>query len=526
MDPRRDRAVVPAAGAPGPDPARRRARGDLARAPAPLAPRVRPGQRGGADLRARVRGGTRAPGRLLRPSRDRREPAAAAVGVLPRARLPAGGRARVGRRRRRCFIAPTSSGSRATRSARRSGPATARIRRAVSAAAAGAVSEPERDRTYLQARVTRPLAIATFERAQPAFARALQRPSARFAERYSRVGRRARSRRAGGDRGRCCPTRGRCRRRRSRATRPARSGSCSSGCCGDQAVEEPEQVVRIDALAPRQRHPPDLRALLRGVERQGPGAARCRRRGADARDRRGGVRPRAGPRRDRLSGDVGGRPRRADRGLRALARARARRSSSRGRCRWSRSRRGSASGGPGRSRATLSQDRADRDRAGDRDAARSTAGSTASTGTPQRRPASGSSTTRPAGVRDEKSGRAAGRKDAAAAAVCARRGQAARDRRPPAARRRTSTRRAEASFRRSTGSRTISPSATPTCSALLDAIVAGRAARRLHHRAVRRRVRVLHLQADLPSAPAAIRRRQAERDERLARLATTIRSVQ
>ncbi len=55
----------------------------------------------------------------------------------------------------------------------------------VSAAAARAVSEPERDRTYLQARVTRPLAVATYERAQPAFARALQAASARFAERYS-----------------------------------------------------------------------------------------------------------------------------------------------------------------------------------------------------------------------------------------------------------------------------------------------------------------------------------------------------
>jgi RecB family exonuclease len=56
---------------------------------------------------------------------------------------------------------------------------------AVSAAAALAVSEPERDRTYLQARITRPLAIATYERAQPAFARALQAASARFADRYS-----------------------------------------------------------------------------------------------------------------------------------------------------------------------------------------------------------------------------------------------------------------------------------------------------------------------------------------------------
>ncbi|OAI38493.1 hypothetical protein AYO39_00980 [Actinobacteria bacterium SCGC AG-212-D09] len=56
---------------------------------------------------------------------------------------------------------------------------------AVSDAAAGAVSEPERDRTYLQARVTRPLAVATFERAQPSFARALAHGRARFDPRYS-----------------------------------------------------------------------------------------------------------------------------------------------------------------------------------------------------------------------------------------------------------------------------------------------------------------------------------------------------
>ena len=57
--------------------------------------------------------------------------------------------------------------------------------RAVSTAAASSVSEPERDRTFLQARLTRPLAVATFERAQPSFARALEAAQARFAERYS-----------------------------------------------------------------------------------------------------------------------------------------------------------------------------------------------------------------------------------------------------------------------------------------------------------------------------------------------------
>jgi hypothetical protein len=42
----------------------------------------------------------------------------------------------------------------------------------VSEAAGTAISEAERDRTYLQAIVTQPVAIATFERAAPAFARA------------------------------------------------------------------------------------------------------------------------------------------------------------------------------------------------------------------------------------------------------------------------------------------------------------------------------------------------------------------
>ncbi|MGH3050510.1 MAG: PD-(D/E)XK nuclease family protein, partial [Gaiellaceae bacterium] len=55
----------------------------------------------------------------------------------------------------------------------------------VSAAAAGAISESERDRTYLQASVTQPWAIATFERAAPAFARALAASRARWSGSYS-----------------------------------------------------------------------------------------------------------------------------------------------------------------------------------------------------------------------------------------------------------------------------------------------------------------------------------------------------
>ena len=57
--------------------------------------------------------------------------------------------------------------------------------RVVSEAAASAISVAERDRTYLQARVTQPAAIATFERAAPAFARARAAIRARQSEVYS-----------------------------------------------------------------------------------------------------------------------------------------------------------------------------------------------------------------------------------------------------------------------------------------------------------------------------------------------------
>ena len=58
-------------------------------------------------------------------------------------------------------------------------------RRVVSQAAATAISEAERDRTYLQAIVTQPLAIATFERAVPAFARARAAQAEKRSTRYS-----------------------------------------------------------------------------------------------------------------------------------------------------------------------------------------------------------------------------------------------------------------------------------------------------------------------------------------------------
>ena len=65
------------------------------------------------------------------------------------------------------------------------GGSYARDSRVVHDAAAGAMSASERDRTYLQATVTQPLAIATFERATPAFARARVAERARRGSRYS-----------------------------------------------------------------------------------------------------------------------------------------------------------------------------------------------------------------------------------------------------------------------------------------------------------------------------------------------------
>jgi RecB family exonuclease len=55
----------------------------------------------------------------------------------------------------------------------------------VGRAARQAISAADRDRTYLQAAVTQPVALATFERAAPAFARALAAERARRSNRYS-----------------------------------------------------------------------------------------------------------------------------------------------------------------------------------------------------------------------------------------------------------------------------------------------------------------------------------------------------
>ncbi len=117
----------------------------------------------------------------------------------------------------------------------------------VSVAAAGAISESERDRTYLQASVTQPWAIATFERAAPAFARALAASRARWSGSYSEwdgaLGERALEAIAS-----LVPT--------DRTFSPT---SLENYCqcpqrflMGDvlrvRGVEEPERTVRIDAL--------------------------------------------------------------------------------------------------------------------------------------------------------------------------------------------------------------------------------------------------------------------------------------
>ena len=290
------------------------------RARAPLAPRSDARQRGGAGVRAGVRGGARAAGRLLRAPRDRREPAAAAVGVLPRARLAARGRARVGRRRRRCW--------RATDVERIPGDAIgAPIR-------PGHAQDPDGGQRCGGARpcpspsATAPICRrASRARSRSrrssvrsrAFARALAGASAHGSPSATRRGT-ARSDRTRWTRSRCCcpPTR-RCRRPRLRATRPVRSGSCSSGCCGSGRSTEPEQVVRIDALS---RGSVIHRIFERFYEEwNGTGPAPL---AAEAEQRMRTIAgeecdARARPRRDRLSGDVGGRPGRADRGLRALA---------------------------------------------------------------------------------------------------------------------------------------------------------------------------------------------------------------
>jgi ATP-dependent helicase/nuclease subunit B len=117
----------------------------------------------------------------------------------------------------------------------------------VSEAAAHAMSAPERDRTYLQAGITQPLAIATFERAAPAFARALVAARARRSDRYSEwdgaLGPRALNAIAAlvPPDSTFSPT-----ALESYAACPQRF--LMSDVLRIRAVEEPERTVRIDAL--------------------------------------------------------------------------------------------------------------------------------------------------------------------------------------------------------------------------------------------------------------------------------------
>jgi RecB family exonuclease len=120
-------------------------------------------------------------------------------------------------------------------------------RKVVSDAAQTAVSEADRDRTYLQASITQPLAVAILERAAPAFGRARAARDARRSRRYSEWDG-ALSERA--------------LEAAAVLVRPDRVYSPSSlegyAVCpqrflmGDllriKALEEPERTVRIDAL--------------------------------------------------------------------------------------------------------------------------------------------------------------------------------------------------------------------------------------------------------------------------------------
>ena len=212
-------------------------------------------------------------------------------------------------------------------------------------------------------------------------------------------------------------------------------------------------------------------------------------------------------RRDRLSGDVGGRPGRADRGLRRAGSSEERadeltRAAAAGRGR------GAVRPADDRREAGLAvADRADRDRAAVGHAAAARAGSTGSTGTAKR------SRFR---VVDYKTGkklrgevrRAAGRADAAAAAVRARGREAARDR---PGRRRRRVRLPDPQGRVPDVDWTPEELAARHADvlALLDAIVDLRAARGLHHRAVATGAcDYCPFNGDLPRRPRRLRRAQ------------------
>jgi ATP-dependent helicase/nuclease subunit B len=119
-------------------------------------------------------------------------------------------------------------------------------RETVSRAAALSVSPEERDRTYLQADVTRPVGIGTFEQASPPFARALIAAAARRSDRYSEwdgaLGSDARDALDSLVAGRVLsPT-----AIQNYAACP--QSFLMSNVLGAKALEEPERTVRIDSL--------------------------------------------------------------------------------------------------------------------------------------------------------------------------------------------------------------------------------------------------------------------------------------
>ena len=384
------------------------------------------------------------------------------------------------------------------------------------------MSEPERDRTYLQARVTRPLAVATFERAQPSFARALEAVRARFAERYSEwdgaLGADALAAIAA-----LMPAdaplsadlaRGLCD---LPAAVHARAAAARQGGRGARAGGADRRAQ------PRQRHPPDLRALLRRVEGQGTGAAR----------------PEAEQRMRTIAGEECDAARdRGETGYPAMWEA-DRVELIEDCVRWLEHEREDeltralplvaveARFGQrmDRREAGLAvADRADRDRAALGHAAAARPDRPGQLGRAAHALPGGRLQDRQE-VRRE-AGRAAGRADAAAAAVRARGREAARDRPGRPARPRTCTRRARASSRPSTGRPRSSPPASADVIALLDAIVTSARRGDFIIAPVRRApATTARSTAICPGARGDYAERK-EGDERLARLATEIRSVQ
>ena len=144
-----------------------------------------------------------------------------------------------------------------------------------------------------------------------------------------------------------------------------------------------------------------------------------------------------------------------------------------------------------------------------------------STGSPGMRlaPGFGSSTTRPARLRDEKSGQLQGGRMLQLPLYMLAGGELLGID-PRAARPRTSTRRAAAGSRRSTGARETSRAGTTRSSGVLDAIVDGDRARRLHRRAMGRgqACRYCAFDAICPTRRGRRTSKRKANDERLARV--------